>query len=85
MIFSRLIQTWKDIILGKTPGNTVYTINLNGISVRVKLFPGSGPHAGAWKFYYGNRWHHYRWASKKEVYRMEKSNNEKQKELHKSF
>lgn len=55
------------------------------LTVWVKLFPGSGPHAGAWKFYYNGKWHHWRWASKKEIYRMEKSNNDKQKELHKSF
>lgn len=45
------------------------------IDVKLKLVQGPfGPHAGKWVFKYKNKWHHYRWASKKEIYNARTTN-----------
>ena len=42
-------------------------VKVNNTTVWLKLFPGKGPHAGQWKIYWNNKWHHYKWAPKKEI------------------
>lgn len=42
-------------------------IQIDGKPVLLKLFGPRGPHAGQWKIYWKRQWHHYRWASKREV------------------
>lgn len=44
-------------------------VQIDGKPVLLQLFGPRGPHAGQWKIFYKKQWHHYRWASKREVNR----------------